>query len=617
MNFTIKEGNYKELGAVVEKKAVIFTFQAKRSEECAILFYEKEKNKEYRIEIPKEYCIGALYSVKIEPIDWKKYSYQYEINHEKRVDPYAKEVIGREEWNPLQENGKEREVYAGICGQRKLPCKRKTASIAKEDMILYKLHVRGFSMDMPTKAQDKGTFAAVTKRIPYLKDLGVTSLELMPVYEFEEKKEHETLNFWGYTKGDYFSVKSSYGKKDAKKEFRQLVDTLHENGMEVILELYFEDGESHNLILDALRYWVMEYQIDGFHLLGNHLPITAIVQDALLCETKIFYTGFAPELLETGVTDSRLFVYNDDYFYPVRKMLNHLGGSMVEFAGQQRKQDVAQGFVNYIASNNGFTLADLFSYEQKHNEENGEENQDGNNWNFSANCGVEGPTRKKQIKEMREQRMRNAFACLFLAQGVPLLWSGDEIANSQNGNNNAYCQDNETGWVNWKQAKRERWLTDYVRKLVQFRKEHAILSNGVPMRLCDYAQKGMPDLSYHEKNAWMLEFLPEQQDIGMMYCGAYAKGKNGEEDVYVAYNFHVGNSTLALPTLHQGKKWHLVMDTSLGRTAFLETAALLKNQQTYAINGQTVAIFISRESEKTTIKRDSVKKDTPNDIKRK
>lgn len=616
MNFTIKEGNYKELGAVAEKKAVTFTFCAKKDEECAILLYEKEEQKQYRILIPKEYRIGSLCSVCVEPIAWKNIVYQYEINGVIQVDPYAKEIIGREVWNPVCEKKEVREVFAGITGDCDLTHKERREPVTKDQMILYKLHVRGFSMeDTSVRGQKKGTFPAVTAKIPYLKELGITTLELMPVYEFEEADPKEALNFWGYTKGNYFAVKSSYGKKDARKEFRQLVDTLHAHHMEAVMEIYFEEKESHSLILDALRYWVMEYQVDGFHLLGNHLPVTAIVQDPLLQETKFFYTGFAPELLEDGETNSRLFVYNDNYLYPVRKMLNHLGGNMVEFAGQQRKQDVAQGFVNYISSNNGFTLADLFSYEQKHNEKNGEDNRDGNNWNFSSNCGVEGPTRKKQIREMRELRIRNAFACLLLAQGVPLLWSGDEFANSQDGNNNAYCQDNETGWINWKQAKKEQWLTDYVKELIRFRKEHPVVSSAVPMRLCDYAQKGMPDLSYHEKNAWMLEFLPEQQDIGMMYCGGYAKDINSQEDVYIAYNFHVGNSVLALPKLQEDKKWHLVMDTSLGKTPFLEDTTLLKNQQTYAISGQTVAILISQEVPKAA-KEEKMQKKTKNESKR-
>lgn len=628
MNVTLKEGNYEKLGAVADKKSVIFTFEAEKEAKCAILLFDiRENKKRERIEIPNDYCIGSLRSVKLENIEWKYFAYQYEIDNEILIDPYAKKIKGREVWNKIESGERKREIFAVIESPQFDWKQDKHVKITKDHMIMYKLHVRGFSRDGRARGEEKGTFSAVMHRIPYLKELGITTVEFMPIYEFEEmeqpqittcpdylnwteKKEDQikkeesnqntSLNYWGYTKSNYFAVKTSYGKKNPEREWMQLVEKLHENQMEVVMEMYFEEHERHSLILEALRYWVREYHVDGFHLLGNNLPITAIVQDPLLSDTKIFYTGFELSLLEKGKTGSRLFVYNDEYLYPVRKIINRLGGNLQEFTGQQRKQDESQGFVNYFSSNNGFTLADVFAYERKHNESNGEENRDGNDWNFSANCGAEGATRKKQIRELREQQMRNAFACLLLAQGVPMIWSGDEIANSQQGNNNAYCQDNEIGWVNWKNDRKERWLSEYLKKLILFRKNHTIISNAMPMKMCDYGQKGMPDLSYHEKNAWMLDFVPEQQDVGMMYCGGYSKEHDllQKEDIYLAYNFHVGNSNLALPQLLRKKKWYLVMDTSLGREAFLEKEEELSNQQVYQIKGQSVAILVGRETKK-------------------
>lgn len=625
MEITIKEGNYERLGAYLEHNALIFTFEGEREDDCAILFYEKNTGKEMKVEIPEEYCLGSLRSVKIEGLYWKDYNYNYVRNGEIYTDPYARKIVGRECWG---DENREKQNYR-ICGGFEKDGfdwkKDHHPEIAKSDMILYKLHVRGFTMDGGARGGEKGTFAGVTSKIPYLKELGITTVEVMPVYEFEEfefetepqlpdylnwvereddkikkpvlKKVKEHRNFWGYTKeSNYFAVKASYGKKNATVELKELIRTLHENEMELVMEFYFDERENHNLILDVLRYWLREFHVDGFHLLGKNLPVTAIVQDAILSRTKIFYTGFDYALLEKKTNYDRLYVYNDEYLYPVRKMLNHYGGNMNEFAGQQRKQHEVQGFVNYLTSNNGFTLLDLFSYEQKHNEENGEENTDGNDWNFSSNCGAEGKTTRKHVREFRECQLKNAIAVLFLGQAVPLLWSGDELGNSQQGNNNAYCQDNEIGWINWKGKKRYQWLTEFVSKMIAFRKVHPILTMAEPMKMNDYANQGMPDLSYHCESAWTTGVLSNQQSLGVMYCGKYAKKEDGSFDnyIYVAYNFHVGDSELALPKLPRRKKWYLVMNTGRTEAPFLEQEEVLKNQQKITVKGQTVSILIGR-----------------------
>lgn len=241
-------------------------------------------------------------------------------------------------------------------------------------------------------------------------------------------------------------------------------------------------------------------------------------------------------------------------------------------------------------------MMDLFSYQDKHNEDNGEGNADGNNWNFSNNCGFEGKTGRRYVNELRKKQIMNAFAMLFFAQGVPLIMAGDEMGNSQNGNNNAYCQDNRVGWLNWKKDAKNAWLIEFVKKLSAFRKEHQILHLDAPMQMNDYGHMGCPDLSYHGENAWISGLYQETAALGMMYCGGYAKKEDGkaEDYLYVGYNFHMGINQLALPKLPKKMKWFLVMDTSNLTSPFLERERCLENQQLFQIKAQSTVVLVGK-----------------------
>lgn len=623
MGDTVTEGNYARYGVQVQRNGIIFTFEAEKEDECKIIFYGKNQDVIERIEVPNQYCRGAIRSVCIKGKSAKRLRYNYEINGKIVTDPYANCIIGREKWNDRGREAYDYQICAGYSSPE-FDWKEDTQpEVPRRQMAMYKLHVRGFSMDAGIRGRSKGTFAAVRERIPYFKKLGITTLEFMPVYEFEEltlpepvelpeylkwqvadgdlvKPEHvplsEKLNYWGYVPGNYFAVKSAYaGTSDAMHEWKELIRELHANGMECVMEMFFTESQNQNIILDALRYWVRECHVDGFHLLGEKLPITLIAQDAWLRRTKIFYTGFDEMLLKEPCRYPHLFTYSDEYLYPVRAMLNHMNGNLEAFMCQQRKQHNVQGFVNYIADNNGFSLMDIFSYSEKHNEANGEANCDGSNWNLSNNYGVEGKTAKKYINAIRERQLCNAIAILMLGQGVPLLFAGDEMGNSQNGNNNAYCQDNSIGWVNWKKNEKYTWLATFTARMVAFRKEHPVIASEEPKRFSDYGRKGFPDLSYHGENAWISALTGEQQAVGVMYCGAYEKRADGSEDdmVYVGYNFHTGLSRLALPKLPDKKKWYLCMDTSRGKEAFLENEEVQKKMQ-IAVKGQSVVILIGK-----------------------
>lgn len=623
MDYTIREGNYERYGVQVNTDGIIFTFEAEKEDECKILIYGKKQELTATIPIPARYCRGAIRSVCIAGIPERNLRYNYEINGKVVTDPYANRIVGREGWN---DNGREAVSYE-ICGGYTAPMfdwgDDAQPEVPRHEMVMYKLHVRGFSMDAGIRGKSRGTFRAIKERIPYLKELGITTIEFMPVYEFEEiimpesvelpdyinwqtkdddkikpelPEKPEKVNFWGYVPGNYFAVKASYASiPDASLELKELIRELHANGMECVLEMYFTEKQNQNVILDALRYWVRDYHVDGFHLLGEKLPVTQIAQDAWLRRTKIFYTGYDAMLLEEKRKYPHLFLYSDEYLYPVRAVLNHRNGSLEAFACQQRKQHKVQGFVNYIADNNGFTLLDLFCYAEKHNEANGEDNCDGSNFNLSNNYGIEGRTGKRHVCGQRERKLRNAVAILMLGQGVPLLFEGDEMGNSQEGNNNAYCQDNRTGWVNWKKNEKYAWLREFTREMIAFRKAHPVIASEEPKALNDFLRKGSPDLSYHGENAWISSMPEDRLAVGMMYCGAYEELPDGTKDnfIYIGYNFHGGLNKLALPKLPEKKKWHLVMDTSCGNQAFLPEEKLWGEPQ-ITLQGESVVILVGR-----------------------
>lgn len=627
MGITIKEGNYNKFGVCVAEGGYIFTFAGEKEQECYICIYNKGNQLVERILVPKSYCMGAVRSVHVSGLKEKELRYNYEIDGEIITDAYADKIIGREVWNDKKRAEQEYAVYCSKENQAFDWEGDDFPEVPKNKMVVYKLHARGFSMDGGAKGKKRGTFAAIADKIEYIKELGVTTVELMPVYEFEEIILEEKpeipeyikskwlaggqnmilpesggikavgLNYWGYGAGDYFAVKASYAStNNASRELKELIKLMHKNGIECVLEMFFPSGMNQNVIMHVLRFWVREYHVDGFHLLGESIPVKTACQDMFLSRTKLFCDAFDAEQYQTEKAYSNLYVYNDEYLYPARKLLNHINGSLEEFADQQRKQNENVGFVNYIANNNGFTLMDTFCYQDKHNEANGENNTDGNNWNFSGNYGVEGKSNKRYVAEIRKKQLLNAFSMLFMAQGVPLIWAGDEMGNSQSGNNNAYCQDNKVSWLNWKKDEKNAWLAEFVRQLAAFRKAHPILTLDAPMHMNDYEHKGCPDMSYHGEHAWLSGFYKENTAFGVMYCGAYAKKENGEPDdfIYVGYNFHSGLNNLALPKLPGKKKWHLVMNTLNMIEPFEKEEVCLENQQMFEMKAQTTVILIGK-----------------------
>ena len=635
----LREGNYGRFGASRLADGICFTFEGEKDSDCAIRLYERRGNKDmpgsYRdIPVPKEYCIGAVRSVCVDGLDAAQYDYNYVIDGNVVVDPYARRIIGREKWGDYSRRDAHYEVHSGFDFSEFDWKGDRCPEIPGADMVLYKLHVRGFTKDGGVTGKKKGTFAAVMEKIPYLKELGVTTVELMPAYEFEElvpprheehpmdfegwapqavagyqlmqQKEYEEkekelpgINYWGYGSGNYFAPKASYAAgASPSAEMKEMIRALHEAGLECVLEMSFDAQVNPNYIVEVLRHWVLEYHVDGFHLLCPEMAVASVICDVLLRRTKIFALSFPKEAWEQPCSYPHLYVYNDDFLYAARKLINHQDGNLIEYLNQQKKQHPRIGFVNYFANNNGFTLADTFSYVSKHNEANGEGGTDGNDWNYSVNCGVEGVSRKKKIMQQRGLLMRQAMAAVILAQGVPLIFAGDEFGNSQNGNNNAYCQDNRIGWVNWKQMEKNLDHFSYVRELLELRKTHPCIRSRVPMQMTDYRSYGMPDLSYHSAQAWSGEIYPSMQAVGEAYCGAYG---NEKEDIYIGWNFSQSGMALALPKAAKGKEWKIAFGTGV----------ISEDNDRLEIEGCSVAVLVTvpgepkQESKKPT----GVKKD--------
>lgn len=618
MEFKVRKGDFSHMGAVKGKTSMNFCMRCRKESDCRIMIYKRDHTECLdEIAVPNGFSKGNLRAVSIEGFDPALYDYNFRIDGKIVADPYAVRIVGREEWADAGRSRnqtlrcryeKNRFLWKGDC----------EVEIPRKDMTLYKLHVRGFTKGLPERIKDRGTFRGLTKKLSYLKAMGVTSIELMPVYEFEEmlfletkeipeytrwkpkkndkikkpgKKDSFKINYWGYGEGMYFAPKASYASGEAADaELKECILNMHKKGMECILEMDFPETMQKEMIVLALRHWVSEYHVDGFHLQGNRIPIECLLEDPYLGRTKLFYKGIKEWMVADEEKEyPRAFVYTDEFLYPSRKLASGMNGDIRELADQMRKQNTKLGYVNYIADNNGFTLYDLFAYGQKHNEANGENNTDGPVWNCSINCGVEGETSSRNVHKIRGRRMKNLAAMLFLSQGVPMLMAGDEDCNTQKGNNNVYCQDNEIGWKDWSSSGQAKEFLKYIRQLIAFRKQHEILRMDEPMRFADTKSCGCPDLSYHEEAAWISPGIFQRESLGILYCGRYAEET---EDVYIGFNFSDLHKNLALPQKTGKRKWYLYMDTAL-RPAFLADPEEL-NEPGYTLDAQSVCIIIGK-----------------------
>ena len=571
--------------------------------EFGVILYDKKHRNGVKIPFPKESKTGCVFAMLLKDYHDTSCSYLFYRGDRSWQDPYCKRLE-----NPHR---------YGVIGRGMARCmvqtktydweEDRTLGLPYEDMMLYALHVRGFTKHSSSGVQCRGTYAGIAEKIPYLKELGITSLLLMPSYEFEEIMENKVspsemtmeqaaasyrqipentsvksgaeeetaipgsknnarrVNYWGYQKGLYYIPKSGYAySKDPVTEYKDMVKALHRSGIEVLMQFYFPPEISPMEMLEILKYWILEYHIDGFHVLGTELPIDLFAREPLLAETKLLtIQQYCPKNTDYIMPARRLGWLSDGFLYDMRRVLKGDDNLINQLIFHMRNNRTDTGIINYIAKWDGMRLKDLVSYDRKHNEQNGENNQDGTDYNCSWNCGIEGKTRRKYIADLRMRQMKNALSLVFLSQGTPLLYSGDEFGNTQDGNNNPYCQDNAVAWIKWNQMESGRELLDYTKALIALRRAHPILHSREPLKGMDYLSCGYPDISFHGREAWRPDTSPVSRSIGIMYCGWYGEigGEKDDTLFYIGVNFHWKGNYLGLPQPPKGKEWTLFATT--------------------------------------------------------
>ncbi len=591
--FKINNGQPYPLGASLNADGSInFSMVNDTNEECGIILYKNGVEQGKRILFDRGCRVGNIFCAQIEGIDSTKYEYNFFVGDKVVADTYARRIVGNEKWRSGEFK---RPFLRGSFYKGQFDWEGTTQlHIPYSECIMYCCNVRGFTKHSSSKVKHKGTFEGIVEKIPHLKELGINCLELMPAYEFEEcewdnvesiamkhtiqyQVEHigeriddeiepmpHKLNCWGYKEAFYFAPKASYAASDdASLEFKHMVRELHKNGIEVIMQFYFPPNIKQGYILEILKHWMIEYRVDGFHLKGERVPMTLIATEPLFAQTKLMCEGFNLDEIypDKGVPQFKnLGYYGDGFMIDMRRYLKGDYGMVGSFQYRMRNYDKHCGVVNYMANYYGFTLADLVSYDYKHNEANGEDNADGTDYNCSWNCGAEGASRKKAIKELRRKQIKNALSFLLLSQGTPLIYSGDEFGNSRNGNNNCYCQDNEIGWVDWSGMTKNAEIFEYAKSLIAFRKSHPMVHYDGEMSMLDRFGCGYPDLSYHSEEAWKLRMDDNNnRQIGVMYCGRGLDGESADY-IYIACNMHWYSHRFALPSI-AGFEWVKVFET--------------------------------------------------------
>ena len=584
-------GDASQPGAVICNKGIMFTTYTGSEKSLFLLIYDGGHKLVDRVDMLEFKVNSAVCSCIITGLDAKDISYIYEADGVTVADSFAKASTGKRKYKECSDSPDEAKIYFPDFdweGDKPLQLKF-------NDIVSYQLHVRGFTAHYSSKVKNRGKFAGITEKIGYLTDLGINQVILMPAYEFDEfeknkkskftsyldytrdlneadkEEDQPKINYWGFKEGLYYSPKASYAGGDAVYEFKTMVKELHKAGIEVIMRFYFNDSFNRSLIPDILKFWVRDYHVDGFFIMGNNIPMDMLSADPFLRDVKLYNVFFEKQGIcdrDYGYNHNMAFV-NPDFSACARKYLKSDEDMLHDFLFRQRLNPTDVHVINYITDYEGFTLNDLVSYDYKHNEDNGENNRDGENYNYSWNCGYEGHTRKQSVMNLRQSQIKNAICFLLLAQGIPMLLAGDEFLNSQNGNNNPYCQDNETGWLVWKNTRQAEEIHDFTKKMIKLRKEHPILHPENEFRIMDYAACGYPDLSYHSENAWAPKFDNHLRNIGIMLCGLYKKVDRVTNDdfFYIAYNMHWEDHPFGLPKLPKNYRWEVLLTTYKGPMA--------------------------------------------------
>lgn len=647
--FKIRPGFFRMYGACVASNGVSFTINSHGATRCTLLLFKPQAPKPYaRIPFPDSYRIGDTYSMLVFDIKPDEFEYAFSFDgpyepakgllfNEENVllDPYSRAVTGQRKWGEKPEGGKDFEYRARVVKSNFDWGNIKQLEQPFEDLVIYETHVRGYTKDKSSGVSAPGTFAGLKDKIPYLKDLGINAVELMPIFEFDEMESARVVdgvqlyNYWGYNTVSFFAPNTSYAFNEEHNhegdELKSLIKALKENGIEVILDVVFnhtaegnEMGpcfsfkgidnnvyymltpDAHyynfsgcgnvmncnhpvvrNFIIDCLRHWAIEYRVDGFRfdlasILGrdqNGAPMAnppileSLAFDPVLGKMKLIAEAWdAGGLYQVGSFPSwnRWAEWNGRYRDDMRSFLKGddgmAGNAITRITGSRDLYSPEirghKASVNFLTCHDGFTLYDLYSYNEKHNEKNGWNNTDGDNNGHSWNCGAEGETDDPNVNGLRRRLIKNAFAALLCSRGPAMFFAGDEFCNTQFGNNNAYCQDNIISWLDWSRLEEFKEIHDFVRHMIQFRKEHPILRKMTKPSSCQF-----PEISVHNGTPFNASTDYKTKLIGIMYAG---RNEEDTEDDIVFYcmNAYWEPLVMQLPVLPNGKHWHVDTNTN-------------------------------------------------------
>ncbi len=644
------------------------------------------------IPFPDAFRIGNVWAMVVFGLEIEEVEYGYRMDGPHRphaghrfdascvlLDPYARAISGRLRWADPGEPEEPRPFRGRILLDDFDWQDDRQLEIPAEDLVIYEVHVRGFTRHPSSGVKFPGTFAAIREKIPYLLELGVNAVELMPIQEFDELEGEFTnpytgqqlRNYWGYSTVGFFAPKAGYAATGRlgmeADELKALVKLLHRHGIEVILDVVFNhtaegnekgpmisfrgldnrtyymlrpDGSYQNfsgtgntlncnnpvvrnLVLDALRYWVSEYHIDGFrfdlasilgrdaegHPLANPPLLELLAHDPVLGKTKLIAEAWdAGGLYQVGSFPAygRWAEWNGRYRDTLRRFLKGDAGQVGEMANMLKGSPhmyLERGptaSINFVTCHDGFTLRDLVSYAEKHNLANGEQGRDGANDNYSWNWGHEGPTSDPEIVALRRRLMRNAIAMLMVSQGVPMLLMGDEFAHSKQGNNNTYAQDNELNWLDWQGVETQADLLRFVRQCIAFRKAHPALRRRYHLHERDLVDSGFPDISWHGLRAGRPDWSAESRTLAFLLCGMHAAllpGRAADDYLYVAMNMHWEGHTFELPRLRDGRRWYVFADTFQPPPLDVSTPGAeryLRTQRNLFVGPRSVVILVGR-----------------------